>query len=233
MDPRQPGRINRFEVMPQAPTKGQQSLTGQDIPASLNVLAAASMLLGAAGMATRAKSLAWLALLACMSAGANLRRQHDGDARAAVGAFMYVGTERLIACGRKQTMDQAREGLAHAHALPYARVCAHVQVLGHGAALDLFLGTTSTRGGLALFVPASCICINERGKERKRKSKRVRSSGLLDPFLLFASHSDTKTNKSDSLTPLRSRSHPPHPATPSSLSLSSSPPLRFLQNTVE
>jgi hypothetical protein len=86
-DPRRRNHVTRFEAMPQLSSKGRR---GQQEPAgSLDFLATLSMLLGVGGMATRAKILAWLALFACLSAGANLRRS-DGDARALVGAFMCV-----------------------------------------------------------------------------------------------------------------------------------------------
>jgi hypothetical protein len=88
--------VHKFEAMPR-PSKGRKrgssrsavAAVTQQEPGSLDFLATLSMLLGVAGMATRAKVLVWLAVFSGLSAGANLRRS-DGDARAVVGAFMYV-----------------------------------------------------------------------------------------------------------------------------------------------
>jgi hypothetical protein len=91
-DPRRPSQVHKYEAMPQLPEgrrRGAAGAMAQQEPGSLDFLATLSMLLGVGGMATRAKLLVWLSVFACLSAGANLRRS-DGDARAVVGAFMYV-----------------------------------------------------------------------------------------------------------------------------------------------
>lgn len=113
-DPRRPERVARFQATPHIPTKkGQEDssiLTAARVdtpaPSSLNVMAVLSTVLGGAGMATRSKYLAWPALLACLSAAANVRKQHDGEMRAVVGAVMYVRADkRLHACGLDEGSD--------------------------------------------------------------------------------------------------------------------------------
>ena len=93
-DVRRPAHVHRFEAMPQArkgARNGYSAATATpEVAPGTDTLAMVSMLLGAAGMATRVKALAWVALFAGLSAAANWRRP-DGDARAVVGAFMYVG----------------------------------------------------------------------------------------------------------------------------------------------
>lgn len=92
-DGKRPGRVRRFEAMPQlrkGARLGYSAATATpEVAPGADFLATTSIVLAFGGMATRIKACAWVALFACLSSGANWRRP-DGDARAIVGAFMYV-----------------------------------------------------------------------------------------------------------------------------------------------